>query len=82
MLDGDVQLVASDGLTLLTEHATYADADGVVRAPGPGGVLARPHAGSGIGMTYDKDADVLAILDQAVVHVAADDKGEGAGPRT
>src|SRR6476661_6246060 len=27
VLDGDVKLVGSDGMTLVTEHVTYADAD-------------------------------------------------------
>ena len=35
MLDGAVKLVGSDGMTVLTEHATYAETDAVVRAPGP-----------------------------------------------
>src|SRR5207253_5585227 len=34
ILDGDVQLAASDGMTVRTDHATYADADKTVRAPG------------------------------------------------
>src|ERR1019366_9168547 len=35
VLNGDVKLVANDGLTAKTEHATYAASDGTVRAPGP-----------------------------------------------
>src|SRR5207248_10286263 len=35
VLDGDVRLEGSDGMTAATEHATYADADGTVHAPGP-----------------------------------------------
>jgi lipopolysaccharide export system protein LptA len=34
--------------------------------------------GTGVGLTWDKTQDVLTILDQAVVAVAADDKGQGA----
>ena len=33
---------------------------------------------TGIGMTWDKNADVLTILDQAVVHIAPDERGDGA----
>src|SRR5439155_298819 len=33
-LNGDVTLVASDGCTAKTEHATYSDIEGLVRAPG------------------------------------------------
>ena len=34
-LDGAVKLEGSDGMHVLTEHATYAESDGAVRAPGP-----------------------------------------------
>ena len=71
-VDGAVKLVGSDGMTVLTEHSTYAETDGVVRAPGPVDVTrGRMHA-TGVGMTWDKTLDVLTILDQAVVHVAPD----------
>ena len=70
-LDGAVKLAGSDGMTVLTEHATYADADGTVRAPGPVELTrGRLHA-TGIGMAWDKTPDVLTILDQAVVQIAA-----------
>src|SRR5437867_318533 len=34
-INGHVQLAASDGMTARTEHASYSDTDGVVRAMGP-----------------------------------------------
>ena len=72
VLDGAVQLVGSDGMTVLTEHATYAESDGVVRAPGPVELTrGRQHA-TGLGMTWDKTSDVLTILDHAVVHIGAE----------
>ena len=77
-LDGDVRLSASDGLTAKTEHATYATSDGTVRAPGPVEFARARMQGAGIGMTYDKGRDALTLLDQAVVHIAADAKGAGA----
>jgi LPS export ABC transporter protein LptC len=77
-IDGAVKLVGSDGMTVLTEHATYADSDSVVRAPGPVDVTrGRMHA-TGIGMTWEKTPDILTILDQAVVHIAPDPPAEGA----
>jgi lipopolysaccharide export system protein LptA len=76
-LNGAVVLVASDGLTVRTEHATYNDADGVVRGQGPVEFERDRLSGSGIGMTYDKDNDVLQILQDAVVHVASDKAGAG-----
>jgi lipopolysaccharide transport protein LptA len=77
-IDGAVRLLASDGLAVHAEHATYTEGDGMVRAPGPVDFSRGRFAGTGIGMTYDKTRDALAILDQAVVHISADSKGEGA----
>jgi lipopolysaccharide export system protein LptA len=69
-LDGNVRLAGSDGMTAATEHATYADADGTVRAAGPVEFTRGRLKGNGVGMTWDKTLDVLTILDRAVVHVA------------
>ena len=55
-VNGDVKLVASDGLTARTEHATYAESDATVRAPGPVEFARGRMAGTGMGMTYDKGA--------------------------
>jgi LPS export ABC transporter protein LptC len=75
-IDGAVKLVGSDGMTVLTEHATYAESDGVVRAPGPVDVTrGRMHA-TGNAMTWEKTPDVLTILDQAIVHIAPDDSAD------
>ncbi|MCU1384420.1 MAG: export transporter periplasmic protein LptC [Acidobacteria bacterium] len=76
-LDGAVKMVGSDGMIVLTEHATYADADAVVRAPGPVDVTRGRMHSTGTGMTWDKTADVLTILDQAVVHIAAENPADG-----
>jgi lipopolysaccharide export system protein LptA len=76
-LDGDVRLVASDGLTAHTEHATYTQNDGMVRAAGPVSFARARLTGTGIGMTYDKNLDALTMLDQAVVRVAPDAQGNG-----
>jgi LPS export ABC transporter protein LptC len=81
-LDGAVRLVGSDGMTAATEHATYSDAEAIVRAPGPVEFGRNRMKGTGIGMTWDKTPDVLTILDQAIVHVAPDEKGAGAAEIT
>jgi len=81
-LDGDVRLAGSDGMTAVTEHATYVDAEGTVNAPGPVEFARGRMKGTGVGMTWDKNSDVMTILDQAIVHVAADDKGAGAAEIT
>jgi LPS export ABC transporter protein LptC len=81
-LDGNVRIAGSDAMTAVTEHATYADSDGTVRAPGPVEFERGRIKGTGVGMTWDKTLDVLTILDQAVVHVAPDGKGAGAAAVT
>ena len=77
-LDGDVRVTGSDGMTAKTEHATYANADGTVRAAGPVEFSRQRMQGTGVGMTYDKARDMLVLLDQAVVHIAPDERGTGA----
>jgi lipopolysaccharide transport protein LptA len=77
VLDGAVKLEGTDGMVVLTEHATYSEADAVVRAPGPVEVTrGRLHA-TGVGMTWEKTPDILTILDQAVVHITPDQGMDG-----
>src|SRR5712691_3578203 len=77
-LHGDVHLTASDGLSAQTEHATYTERDAFVRAPGPVEFSRKRLHGTGLGMTYDKNQDVMVILDQAHITMAANAKGQGA----
>jgi LPS export ABC transporter protein LptC len=74
-LNGDVRWHASDGLTAQTEQATYAQGDGMLRAPGPAQFARNRLSGSGVGMTYDKGRDVLVIQDQAKVRLMSDVDG-------
>jgi LPS export ABC transporter protein LptC/lipopolysaccharide transport protein LptA len=76
-LDGDVRVASSDGTTAATEHASYTSADAIVRAPGPVEYAHGRTRGTGIGMLWNKAEDVLTIIDQAVVHIAADERGAG-----
>jgi LPS export ABC transporter protein LptC/lipopolysaccharide transport protein LptA len=76
-MTGDVKLTASDGLTARTEHATYADADATVRAPGPVSFSRGRLSGSGLGMVYDKARDEMTINQQVVMHMAPDAHGAG-----
>jgi LPS export ABC transporter protein LptC/lipopolysaccharide transport protein LptA len=75
---GDVHIVATDGMELKTERATYADGDATVRAPGPVQFARGRLSGSGVGFTYDKNQNVLTILDRASVHMTKDAEGLGA----
>jgi lipopolysaccharide transport protein LptA len=81
-LDGGVEVTASDGLTVHTDHAVYNDHEGLVRAPGPVQFSRGRLKGSGVGMTYDKNRDILIILQQAVVNIAPDSDGAGAADVT
>src|SRR5439155_8120367 len=75
-MSGNVHGTASDGLEVRTEHATFTD--GIARAAGPVEFSRGRMSGTGVGLIYDKNQDILTILDQAVVHVVADAKGAGA----
>jgi LPS export ABC transporter protein LptC/lipopolysaccharide transport protein LptA len=76
-LVGDVRISASDGMELQAERATYTEADGTVRAPGPVQFARGRMHGSGIGFTYDKNQNILTIADQASIQMAPDDGGAG-----
>ena len=73
----DIKLVVSDGLTVTAGEAFYTKTDGVVRAPGPVRFSRGRLSGSAVGMTHDRDTDVLALLDQVAAEVAPDDAGTG-----
>jgi LPS export ABC transporter protein LptC len=73
-LTGDVKLVASDGFELTTDHATFNQDDGVVRAPGPVVFRKGRMSGSGMGMSYDKNTDVLTVNNQS--RVKTTDEGD------
>lgn len=76
-LDGNVRLKTSDGVTMTAGQATYKDADGVLSVPGPVQFQRGRMTGAGVGATYDRNRDVLWLLEQAHVTVAPDAKGAG-----
>src|SRR5688572_22203426 len=69
---GDVRMETTDGLVAHANEATYADAEKMVRAPGPVRFSRGRMQGTGNGFVYDEQRDVLTILDQADVHFAAE----------
>ena len=73
-LSGDVAIETDDGLTGVTAEASYADADGVVRMPGP----ARFEQGwmtlAGDAARYDRRRGLLYLDREAVVQLRS---GEG-----
>jgi len=76
-LRGAIVITTSDGLKVETETATYTESDGVTRAPGPVKFSRARMTGSSVGASYDRQRDVLWMLDQAHITVAPDDKGQG-----
>src|SRR5579862_1372707 len=68
-LGGGVKLEASDGFTITTDTATFNQDSGVMVAPGAVNFSKDRMTGSGVGMTYDKMSDVLALDDQSHVQL-------------
>ena len=73
-LAGGVQLKASDGFTVRADSATFNQDTGLMLAPGAVTFERDRMMGSGTGMSYDKNADVLSLADQS--HVSLRD-GQG-----
>ncbi len=67
---GNVRLKTSDGLTATTQQATFAEADGILKGPGPIQFQRGRTTGSGVGFTYDRTLDRLWLLDKAIIEVA------------
>ena len=63
---------------MTAEAATYDETDGIVRVPGAVAFQRGRMKGTGVGATYDRNREVLWLLDQARINVAADEKGQGA----
>lgn len=67
---GNVALKTSDGLTLTTPHASFSEAEGVLKGEGPVQFQRGRVAGAGVGFTYDRAADRIWLLNKAVIKVA------------
>ncbi len=76
---GDVYLTASDGLKVRTDRATYGSKERIVRAPNLVKFVKGTLRGSGVGMTYDEERDVLWLLKNVKINVAADKKTDDPG---
>ncbi len=72
-LTGDVTLVASDGFEISAAEAFFSEGDGTVRTPGAFAFRRGRMHGTGLGMLYDKNADILTITDKATVSLTSDD---------
>ena len=76
---GDVRLEVTDGLTTTAEEATYDSRTRIVQMRGPVTTERGEVKAFGMGATYEGDADILRLLDQAHVTVLGGDGGEGLG---
>jgi lipopolysaccharide export system protein LptA/lipopolysaccharide export system protein LptC/plasmid stability protein len=79
LVEGAVELGASDGLKVSTEQATYDNKAGLVRVPGAVSFARGRMSGESVGANYDSGRDVLWLLDRVRVAFAADEHGAGAG---
>lgn len=77
-LSGNVTLTASDGFELTAATASFRESDGLVRTPGEVRFKKGLMSGSGVGMTYDENRDVLTIAERAHV-VMVDTAGNTTG---
>jgi lipopolysaccharide transport protein LptA len=74
---GKVKLT-SEGLEVTSDEATYDEAEGIVKVPDAVAFQRGRMKGTGVGATYDRNRDVIWLLDKAHITVAADEKGQGA----
>ncbi|RPJ63381.1 MAG: LPS export ABC transporter periplasmic protein LptC [Acidobacteria bacterium] len=81
VLRGDVAVSGSDGLEIRAAEAFYQAADGVVRAPGEVLFSKGRMSGSSVGMTFNREQDLLTLLDRVRLTVAAGGE-EDAEPAT
>ena len=74
---GAVKLTSA-GVEVAAEEATYDEAEGIVKIPGAVAFKRGRMTGSGVGATYDRNREVIWLLDQAHITSPADSKGQGA----
>jgi lipopolysaccharide transport protein LptA len=74
-LTGHVRLAEGEALRVEAEAATYDDATGLLEIPGPVTFAKGRMSGSGVGATYERDADVFRILAEAAASIAAGEDG-------
>ncbi|MDE3154800.1 MAG: LPS export ABC transporter periplasmic protein LptC [Acidobacteriota bacterium] len=74
-LTGHVRMAVSDGLRAQTEQAVYTQGDGMVRVPGPVTFSRGAMSGSSVGLTYDKNNDILSLAKDAIIDIAPDSPG-------
>ena len=76
VLRGDVAVSGSDGLEVRAREAFYQAGDGVVRAPGEVVFSKGRLSGSSVGMTFNREQDVLTLLDRVRITAVAGEAGD------
>lgn len=76
-LTGHVVLREQDGMQITAEDATYRDSVAILEIPGAVQFSDGKVSGGGVGATYDRNAQLLTIRSQAVVHMTGDATGQG-----
>jgi len=82
VLTGHTKLTTDDGLELLSDRATYDDVQGEFVMPGAVTFTRGRLSGTSLGATYQRDADIIQLLDKASARVAADPSGKGTANAT
>jgi LPS export ABC transporter protein LptC/lipopolysaccharide transport protein LptA len=72
-LTGAVRLEANDGFVIQAATASFNQDDGLMTAPGAVTFQRGRMNGSGVGMSYDKNSDILTLADQSHVSLADED---------
>jgi LPS export ABC transporter protein LptC/lipopolysaccharide transport protein LptA len=76
-VEGAVRLEGSDGLLVTTERAEHSESDGVVRAPGPVTFARGRLRATGVGLTYDRQREIITILDRVQAQLDAEAGSSG-----
>jgi lipopolysaccharide export system protein LptA len=79
---GDVRLEASDGLVVTATEAHYDHRTAMVVVPGHVQFSRGRMSGTADGARYDQNKDVMTLLANASIDIAADDQGAGATTAT
>ena len=72
------KLRTSDGLEMTSAQATYDERTGMMNVPGDVRFTKGRMTGTGVGASYDRDRNVIWLLDRAHITVTPDQKGQGA----
>lgn len=76
-LIGNVVMKEQDGMEIKTDDAVYHESSGMLDVPGAMTFADTRTSGEGVGATYDRNQQLLTLKEQARVHMAPDQDGQG-----